>query len=128
MTAWAPQKQDVIDEFARELTSVYSRGKAAIAVQAHDATESLTFANELSAAIAATGRSSRVSDVADAVDDTVTVYGGDVTMDAANATRWNVTVWLDHALDADRARRKDSGVVFDVTDPEHPRRRFADSC
>jgi hypothetical protein len=127
MARWAPQKQDVLDAFAQEIVSTYP-SKAAVAVLARDAEESRVFGAGIAEAITATGRAATVSESTEVSPDAITIVVGPVALDEANWTRWNVPVWLDHDADEDRGMRRKAGVVFDVSDPEHPRRRFADSC
>jgi hypothetical protein len=128
MARWAPQKQDVLDAFASEITTVYP-DRAIVAILGDDPAESAAFGRDLADAIAASGRAATTADTFDGVaPDAVTVVTGPVARDEANLTRSHVQVWLDHGRDEDRALRRSIGVVFDVSDPDHPRRRFADSC
>lgn len=127
MARWAPQKHDVLDAFATEIASVYPR-RVIVAIMADDAAESAAFGDDLAVALESAGRHAVVSDTFDAAPDVVTIVVGPEARDEANLQRSNVPVWLDHDRDDDRRLRRTIGVVFDVSDPEHPRRRFADSC
>ncbi|MDM4762636.1 hypothetical protein QT381_06415 [Galbitalea sp. SE-J8] len=128
MARWAPQKQDVLDALATEITTVYP-DRAIIAILADDPAESAAFGRDLADAIDAAGRAATVASTFDGASaDAVTIVTGPVARDETNLTRSHVQVWLDHGRDEDRALRRSIGIVLDVSDPEHPRRRFADSC
>lgn len=128
MARWAPRKQDVLDAFASEITTVYP-DRAIVAILADDPAESAAFARDLADAIVASGHAATTADAFDgAAADGVTVVSGPAARDEANLGRSHVQVWLDHGRDEDRHLRRAIGVVFDVSDPDHPRRRFADSC
>jgi uridine kinase len=55
---------------------------------------------------------------------------GAAATDPSLAGHWNYSVWLEDsaAHGIDRTTRAAASAIVDVTDPEHPRRVFADSC
>jgi hypothetical protein len=56
---------------------------------------------------------------------TVVAPGGELSK--AVAGEYNYTIWLEAAPD-DRVSRANATAIIDVSNPEHPRRVFADSC
>ncbi|MFT4123190.1 MAG: hypothetical protein QM635_05085 [Microbacteriaceae bacterium] len=126
MARWAPARQDVIAELAREITGVYT-GRAIVAIMADDERESAAFGQELAEAVTAGGRTAVLSrDGVGAADGVVTIVVGPAAR--RQPTAFHVRVWLDHDRPEDARERAEAAVVFDLSEPEHPRRRFADSC
>jgi hypothetical protein len=129
MAHWAPLKQDTLDALAGEITQNYGSGFALVAITAEDTDVATSFATDLAGSFA--DRPTRVI-TADAPPlpsradnpDTIVFVTGPVTADAEN---FNFTVWLESGR-IDRTTRAAASAIVDVSDPEHPRRLFADSC
>src|SRR6187402_1854081 len=102
MTRWAPQKADTLAALAAEITMNYPSGRVAVFGLGAD-----EFATEL----AAPGLN-------------VVAPGGELSKASAGA--YNFTIWLEDAP-RDRVARANASAIIDVSNPEHPRRVFADS-
>src|SRR5690348_5730526 len=101
MTRWAPQKADTLAALAAEITALYPSGR--VAVFGAGAVE---FAAELG----------------------IPALAPTEPLTLATAGEYNYTIWLDDGSSTDRVARTTASAIVDVTDPEHPRRVFADSC
>lgn len=129
MAHWAPLKQDTLDALAAEISQNYGSGFALVAITAENPDVAASFATDLAGSfgdrptrvIAADGPPlpSRTDN-----PDTIVFVTGAATADAEN---FNFTVWLESDR-IDRTTRAAASAIVDVTDPEHPRRLFADSC
>ena len=130
MARWAPLKQDTLDALAAEISHNYGTGFALVGISGADAP---AFAAELADSFG--DRPVRVAAI-DAAPlpvrtdepDTLVLVTGAVTSDPALAGHWNYTVFLEDRNRLDRTTRAAASAIVDVTDPEHPRRSFADSC
>ncbi|MFJ4046474.1 hypothetical protein ACIPV2_12070 [Microbacterium sp. NPDC089987] len=130
------------DDLAREFLHNYSRGARLLAVAATDPARSADFADMLAAALRTQGvvtgvvaqggrgeselRSEVVAPMRDAGVDAVTIVCGDTSL-LAERTRWmwHSSIWL--AAGGEMANT-DADAIVDITDPQHPTRRFADFC
>ena len=137
---WAPAKKDVLDELAAEILHNYGAGRAVVAVDAADAATSSEFADDLAGALQDAGRNverASVASTASVGTDLVQPFkadrnGGDALLlidgvdlhDPSVAGLWNYLVWLA----PDRLHQQPASALVDVSDPDHPRRIFADSC
>jgi hypothetical protein len=108
MSQWAPQKADTLAAVAAEITQHYGTGKVGVFGQGAQA-----FSAELAEVLGASGP---------------TVSPSDAELSTAAASKYNFTIWLDHGITADRDARTIASAIIDVSDPEHPRRVFADAC
>ncbi|GAA3940973.1 hypothetical protein [Microbacterium soli] len=138
MADTVPLLDSVIDEFLRS----YPRGSRMIAVSSPDRDRSTAFAARLADALTARGIAARAR-TPDAVDadvlraelitpfrstreDAVLVVAGDADLlDSARRGMWHFSVWL---MVGDEAPHTAATALVEVTDPEHPSRRFADYC
>ncbi|WP_449408908.1 hypothetical protein [Microbacterium maritypicum] len=128
---------------AAEFLHLYPRGKRLLAVAGADAERSRRAADDLAAALVAAGHpverahtadgddSALRAEVvapfrADGPDGTVLVVSGPASL-LSEDTRglWNFTLWQ---LAGDEQPHSVASALVDVTDPEHPTRRFADYC
>ena len=135
---WQPQKADVLAALADDIAHNYGNGRASVGIAAASAEAGAAFADDLAAAIAATGRAVyRASIVGgdiperdDSTADSLLIASGAEVGSLAVSGHWNYTVWLDDRNDArrDRDARAAASALIDNTDAEHPRRVFADSC
>jgi uridine kinase len=135
MAQWAPLKKDTLDALASEIMHNYGSGFALVAISAVDTATATTFASDLGDSLEAAGRTvlSYVLDGPDlpARDEgTMFLITGAAATDPSLAGHWNYSVWLEDsaAHGIDRTTRAAASAIVDVTDPEHPRRVFADSC
>jgi hypothetical protein len=128
---WAPLKKDTLDALAAEILHNYGSGSALVAITATDEDTATAFARDLGASLEDAGRSvafqSGANTVPPRTDDTLTLVTGAVTTDAAATGHWNYLVWLENGS-IERTTRAAASAIVDVTDPDHPRRVFADSC
>ncbi|WP_298865779.1 hypothetical protein [uncultured Microbacterium sp.] len=138
MSAESSLLSEIVDEFLRS----YAHGSRLLAVSSPDAERSTAFATALSAAFAErqisttavtpnapdadTLRSRVVAPFRDAGADAVLIVAGDEgLLDATRRGMWHFSVWL---LAGSEEPHDDATVLVDVSDPQHPFRRFADSC
>lgn len=129
---------DLLDEFLRS----YPRGSRLIAVSSPDVDRSAAFAETLAGILQERGiaASAVAPDTADtdtlrdevvgpfrsAREDAVLVVAGDAgLLDRPRRTMWHFAVWL---LADDEAPHTAATALVDVSDPQHPIRRFADFC
>ena len=135
MAKWAPLKKDTLDALASEIMHNYGSGFALVAISAVETETATSFASELGDSLEAAGRTVSAT-VVDGPDlparDEGTMYlvTGTAATDPALAGHWNYSIWLEDrdANGIDRTTRAAASAIVDVTDPEHPRRVFADSC
>lgn len=134
---------DAWTDIATEFLHFYPRGTRLLAVAGADAGRSRRTADDLAAALIAAGQSvERVhSDDVDspALRDvvispfrandtagTVLIVSGPAALLGPEARgMWNFTLWQ---LAGDEQPHTIASALVDVTDPEHPTRRFADYC
>jgi uridine kinase len=137
---WAPAKKDVLDELAAEILHNYGAGRAVVAVDGVDAGRTTAFADDLADAMRDAGRTvERATSGSTTTVESELVQpfkanrdGGDLLLlvdgvdlhDPSVAGLWNFLVWLA----SDRLHQQIASALVDVSDPEHPRRIFADSC
>lgn len=128
---------------ATEFLHIYPRGKRLLAVAGADAERSRRAGDDLAAALVAAGHpvervhsadggdSALRTDViapfrTDAAPGTVLIVSGPAALlDEATRGLWNFTLWQ---LAGDEPPHSVASALVDVTDPEHPTRRFADYC
>ncbi len=151
MARWAPQKHDVLDALAEEILHNYSRGRAVVAIDAAGADASKAFAEDLAAVFAERGvtveratfdgdldalRSSVLTPFRAADGDAVLLVDGRFLLEESARGAWNTAVWLNGAPADEEGERYVARVdprwaahaIYDVRDPETPRRIFADAC
>ncbi|CAH0148554.1 hypothetical protein [Microbacterium foliorum] len=134
---------DVWTDLAAEFLHLYPRGTRLLAVAGADAGRSRRAADDLAAALTAAGQSvervhtddsdSRaLRDVvispfrANDTAGTVLIVSGPAALLSPEARGlWNFTLWQ---LAGDEQPHTIASALVDVTDPEHPTRRFADYC
>ena len=125
---WAPLKKDTLDALAAEILHNYATGSALVAVSAADEDVATAFARDLGGALEDAGRAvsfqSGANSVPPRVDDTLTLVTGQAT---ASSEFFNYVIWLESGS-IDRGTRAAASAIVDVTDPDVPRRVFADSC
>jgi hypothetical protein len=129
MAHWAPLKQDTLDALAAEIAQNYGSGFTLVSITAEKADVAASFAADLAGSFGE--RSVSVVNLDEPplpkrVDnpDTLFLVTGAVT---ANPEAFNFVVWLESDR-IDRTTRAAASAIVDVSDPEHPRRLFADSC
>jgi hypothetical protein len=145
MTArWAPERHDTIHALAEEALQNYGHGRVTLAVDGMDAAITAQFADDLAVELRDQGHEVERGTVApDATADGLRsslvgpfrmAGGGDAMLVVDGSTLlgpqlrgfWNFSVRLDGAEPSiDRA---DATAILNLSDPEHPRRVFADSC
>ncbi len=136
------QRRTLLEGVAREFLHNYPRGSRLLAVAGADAGRSVAFADDLAAVlhghgIAAASVSQDARNEAglraDVIDplraeraDAVTIVSGDGSL-LAERTRglWHSSVWL---LEGDEEPNTEADAIVDVSDPQHPTRRYADFC
>ena len=125
---WAPLKKDTLDALAAEILHNYGTGSALVAVSAADEDVATSFARDLGGAVEDAGRTiafqSGANTVPARVEGTLTLVTGRAT---ASAEHFNYVIWLESGS-IERGTRAAASAIVDVTDPDVPRRVFADSC
>lgn len=133
---------DVWADIASEFLHFYPRGRRLLAVAGADAGRSRQAADDLAAALTASGQPvirDHSPDGAEAeLRSVVTAFregpkSGDILLVSGPATllgertrgMWNYAVWQ---LAGDEPPHTVAGAIVDVTDPAHQTRRFADYC
>lgn len=133
---------DVWADIASESLHFYPRGRRLLAVAGADAERSRQAADALGGALVAAGQqvvrehsgdgdAATLRSVVGAFregpkSDSILLVSGPATL-LGERTRgmWNYAVWQ---LAGDEPPHTVAGSIVDVTDPEHPTRRFADYC
>ena len=150
MPRWAPVRADVIDEYAAEVLGVFSRGRILLGLDRDDADAGAAFAVDLAAAIGALGAPAAAVAFDDEQrfrsallgpfragallpgDRAVLVVQGQGLLEPGVVGLWHATAWLDvpgaPRIDRRTVPRTRAAATFDLTDPAHPRRVFADAC
>jgi hypothetical protein len=150
MTTWAPQKSDTLQALATEILHNYAAGRVLVALDGADRPAVAAFADDLAAAVVATGHAAeRASVPADDYDessfrsevvdplrepgdpvDVLLLVDGALTGHPELSGLWNYAVWVVGGVVSDRGAegRSRSTAVIDNTDPAHPRRLFDDAC
>lgn len=138
LTTSAELLNSVIDEFLHS----YAHGSRVVAVSSPDRDRSAAFAAQLAAAFTSRGitASSVAPDAPDADalraevvgpfrskrENAVLVVAGDAgLLDDTRRGMWHFSIWL---VAGDERPHTAATALVDVTDPQHPFRRFADSC
>lgn len=133
---------DILDDLVREFLHLYPRGARLLAVASPEAKRSHAFAEQLAAALEASGVDSRVvaADVRDENQlrsdivnpfreerpNATTVVSGDTTLLTPEVRGlWHHTLWL---VAGDERSYTAASTIVDVSDPTQPKRRFADFC
>jgi len=134
---------DVWDGIADEFLHLYPRGRRLVAVAGADAERSRVAADALCAAIGARDQDVRRAHTSDGADgplrsdviapfreasgnDRILVTSGPSALLGQRARGlWNFSVWQ---LAGEEAPHTVANAIVDVTDPDHPVRRFADYC
>ncbi len=154
MESWTPNKRAVLAELVRNILGNYPRGRVLVAVDGIATIVTAPFADDLAQAFRLAGHTAFRSSVdqwergrasippldwSAGAGDALLVIDGTHLHHASRVGQWHTTVWLDAGTrvgpDAAVARylmttqpRALAAAIVDVTDPESPRRRFADSC
>ena len=133
---------DVWADIASEFLHFYPRGRRLFAVAGADAERSRLTADALSSALVAAGQqverthttdddTSRVRTAvsefrgAPKSDSILLVSGPSSLLEERTRGMWNYATWQ---LVGDEPPHTVAGSIVDVTDPDHPVRRFADYC
>jgi hypothetical protein len=133
---------DLLDSVVDEFLHSYSRGSRLIAVSSPDRDRSAAFAASLTAALTARGitttsvvpdapdadtlRSRVVGPFRSARENAVLVIAGDAgLLDDTRRGMWHFSIWLMAGAETPHTA---ATALVDVTDPQHPFRRFADYC
>ena len=133
----------VWDDIASEFLHLYGRGGRLLAVGGADADRSRRAADDLAGALDAAGQTVERTHTADGdeqrlrdevvvpspadaeADRVVIVSGPAALLDPSIRGLWHYTLWQ---LAGDEPPHSAASALVDVTDPEHPARRFADYC
>ncbi|MCU1413509.1 MAG: hypothetical protein JWN80_849 [Microbacteriaceae bacterium] len=132
MATWQPLKKDVIAALAAEILQNYSTGR--IAVDGDKGSGERELAENLAAALRDSGRTVTVADSNEDFSTDLLLVAGERLQVPELAGKWRYAIWVEGAdePDADYDRevkpRVKANAIIDNRDPEHPRRRFADSC
>ncbi|MFS0854106.1 hypothetical protein [Microbacterium sp. 179-I 3D4 NHS] len=133
---------EIWSDIASEFLHLYPTGARLLAVAGADAERSRRAADDLAAALTATGHRVERAHTADGDEealrsdviapfradrsDRVLIVSGPAALVSASARGlWNFTVWQ---LAGDEQPHTAASVLVDVTDPDAPTRRFADYC
>jgi len=138
MSVEADLLNSVIDEFLHS----YAHGSRLVAVSSPDRDRSAAFAAQLAAAFTARGitataevpdapdadalRSELVGPFRSARENAVLVVAGDPgLLDDTRRGMWHFSIWL---MAGEETPHTAATALVDVSDPQHPFRRFADYC
>ncbi|KTR74689.1 hypothetical protein NS234_18295 [Microbacterium oxydans] len=133
---------DVWADIATEFLHFYPRGRRLLAVAGADAERSRQAADELATALTASGQQvvrehsaegdeTELRGVVTAFregpksDDILLVSGPAALIGERTRGMWNYALWQ---LAGDEPPHTVAGSIVDVSDPAHPKRRFADYC
>lgn len=133
---------DVWADIATEFLHFYPRGRRLLAVAGADAERSRQAADELATALTASGQQivrehsaegdeTELRSVVTAFregpksDDILLVSGPAALIGERTRGMWNYALWQ---LAGDEPPHTVAGSIVDVSDPAHPKRRFADYC
>ncbi|WP_349884854.1 hypothetical protein ABRP18_013940 [Microbacterium sp. WHRI 7836] len=133
---------DVWADIATEFLHFYPRGRRLLAVAGADAERSRQAADELATALTAAGQQvvrehsaegdeTELRSVVTAFregpksDDILLVSGPAALIGERTRGMWNYALWQ---LAGDEPPHTVAGSIVDVSDPAHPKRRFADYC
>ena len=151
MARWAPARADVIDEYAAEVLEVFARGRILLGLDRDDPDVRRGVRRRPRrgdhGARRARGAPSPSSDEqsfrtallgpfrAGALlpgDRAVLVVQGQGLLEPGVVGLWHATAWLDvpgaPRIDRRTVPRTRAAATFDLSDPAHPRRVFADAC
>jgi hypothetical protein len=133
---------DVWADIATEFLHFYPRGRRLLAVAGADAERSRQAADELATALTTSGQQvvrehsaegdeTELRGVVTAFregpksDDILLVSGPAALIGERSRGMWNYALWQ---LAGDEPPHTVAGSIVDVSDPAHPKRRFADYC
>ncbi|QNA93369.1 MULTISPECIES: hypothetical protein [unclassified Microbacterium] len=133
---------DVWADIATEFLHFYPRGRRLLTVAGADAERSRQAADELATALTASGQhvvrehspegeEGELRTVVSAFregpksDDVLLVSGPAALIGERTRGMWNYALWQ---LAGDEPPHTVAGSIVDVSDPAHPKRRFADYC
>ncbi|BDI22067.1 hypothetical protein [Herbiconiux sp. L3-i23] len=157
MTRWAPARADIIGEFADEILHNYRSARAIVGVDGVPGADQAAFADDLAEAFRERGSSAvrasaELSHAEEFVDEVakpfraepgagVLVVDGTRLHDPTFLPVFAYTIWLtvphrdplpasdeQSAYERRTSPRARATANVDNSDPEHPRRTFADSC
>ncbi len=131
MATWQPLKKDVIDALAAEILQNYSTGR--IAVDGATGAGEREFAENLAVALRQSGRTVTVATSDEDFDTDLLLVAGEALQGPELAGGWRYAIWVEGDDDDSEYIRQvkprmKANAIIDNRDPEHPRRRFADSC
>ena len=132
MATWQPLKKDVIVALAAEILQNYSTGR--IAVDGATGAGEREFAENLAAALRESGSTVTVATSNEDFDTDLLLVAGERLQVPELAGKWRYAILVegDDTGDSEYVRevkpRAKANAIIDNRDPEHPRRRFADSC
>lgn len=151
MARWAPQKHDVLDALAEEILHNYSHGRAIVAIDSASAEASRAFADDLAGVFEERGvaveraafagdldgfRNSVLAPYRAGEGPAVLLVDGRFLLEESARGAWSTAVWLNGAPTDEAGesyvKRVDprwaAHAIYDVREPETPRRIFADAC
>ncbi len=143
-------RADVIGEYAAEVQDLFPSGRILVGLDCDDSAAGVAFARDLAAAIAARGVAAEAVELQDAAafragvlarfrdgtvlpgERAVLVVWGQGLLEPGLVGVWHTTAWLDvpgaPRIDRRTVPRTRANATFDLGDPAHPRRVFADAC
>jgi uridine kinase len=132
MATWQPLKKDVLDALADEILHNYSRGRIAVDGDSDDT----VFADDLATVLRDKGRTVTVATQNGDFDTDLLLVAGERLQVPELAGKWNFRIWVESGAESPKlsdyirelSPRAKANAIVDNRDPEHPRRRFADSC
>ncbi|HET6826857.1 MAG TPA: hypothetical protein VFH64_13090 [Amnibacterium sp.] len=150
MARWAPARADVIGEYSAEVLDLFPSGRILVGLDCDDSAAGAAFAGDVAAAIAGRGVPAQAVELQDEAgfraqvlapfragtslpgERAVLVVSGQGLLEPALVGVWHTTAWLDvpgaERIDRRTVPRTRANATFDLGDPAHPRRVFADAC
>lgn len=150
MARWAPVRADVISEYAAEVQDLFPGGRILVGLDCDDTAAGAAFAGDLAAAISTRGVPAEAVELQDGAafradvlapfragtvlpgERAVLVVSGQGLLEPGLVGVWHTTAWLDAPtgtrIDRRTIPRTRANATFDLGDPAHPRRVFADAC
>ncbi|PJJ72671.1 hypothetical protein CLV46_2245 [Diaminobutyricimonas aerilata] len=128
------------DAFATEILHNYRTGRRLVGVDGTRPEVGAEFAEHLAEALRRAGHDAETAEVTEDFPDRVAGpfrAGDGAAILVAHGTglhapplsgSWSYTFWLDSGDPVPGSADRLSTAIVDVTDPQHPRRNFADSC
>jgi hypothetical protein len=144
MARWAPEETDTIAALAEEVVRGVGTNRTVTAVDGEHGVDLERIASGLVRAFEGLGVSAMAARATATDADTlraelvqpfrstgegdgILVVYGDGVLAAHTRPLWRWTLWVEREPGSD-ARKASASAVLDVTDPDHPRRNWADAC